>query len=87
MFDVISGKNNTDDLQIIVFEVQDRDRSEYIDLPAYGKRMYWTQPSDGQHVRIGKMGYAFVASHSLFSIHAFWGMCCLTVRILVARLR
>ena len=44
--DVISGKNETDSLQINAFVVEDQMHTGYIGLLAYGKHMYWAQQSE-----------------------------------------
>ena len=46
VFGVISGPDQTASLQINAFDVQDHDYTDYIDLLAYGKHMFWLQTSE-----------------------------------------
>ena len=47
VFDVISGQDETESLQINVLVAQDQIREDYIDSSASGKHMYLPQPHEG----------------------------------------
>ena len=59
IFAVISGPDPTASLQTNVFDVQDHDYADYIDMLAYGKHMFRLQTSEETtRSTWGEMGFA-----------------------------